>query len=138
MKIPYSDIEAAFFFVGSQQPSMCVALLDKATGKIYYHSEMGDSDEIPEEMWELDSVVEIPHPNDCGLGRNLVFDFADSHMPNDVERVYEIFRKKGAYSRFRRLLVSTDLLQEWYDFENESHRNAILKWCKENGIELDD
>jgi hypothetical protein len=60
---------------------------------------MGDADEIPEEVWELDSVVEIPHKNDLELGRNLVFVFAESLTPDDYDHVRDIFRRKGAYYR---------------------------------------
>ena len=137
MKMPYSDIEDAFFYVGSQQACMHGALLDKATGKIYYSSEMGDSDEIPEEVWEADSVVEIPHKNDLDMGRSLVFAFSESQMPDDADRVRDIFRRKGAYSRFKEFLESKGLLQNWYDFENEAQQKAIRDWCEDNQIELD-
>ena len=36
-------------------------MINKKTGKVYYQSEMGDLDEIPEEIDEPDSWVEVPH-----------------------------------------------------------------------------
>jgi hypothetical protein len=138
VKIPYSEIENAFFYVGSQQPFMNGALLDKATGQIYYRSEMGDSDEIPEEVRESDSAVEIPHQKDLELGRNLVFAFAESLPPEDYDHVRDIFRRKGAYSRYKAFLESKGLLQKWYDFENEAQEKAIRAWCKDHQIELVD
>jgi hypothetical protein len=137
MKIPYNTIEDAFFFVASDQRGMHSALLDKTTGRTYFRSEMCGLDEIPEEIWGLDSSVEIPHKNDLDLGRDLVFEFAESRMPNDCNRVQDMFRKRGAYSRFKDLLQSKGLLQEWYDFENESQKQAILEWCKDNGVEVE-
>jgi hypothetical protein len=138
MKIPYSDIETAFLYVGYQKPFMNGALLDKATGKIYYRSEMGDSDEIPEDVRESDSVVEIPHPKELELGINLVFAFAESLPPDDYDHVRYIFRRKGAYSRYKAFLESKGLLQKWYDFENEAQEKAIRAWCKDHQIELVD
>jgi hypothetical protein len=71
---------------------------------------MGDSDEIPEDVRESDSVVEIPHQKDLELGRNLVFSFAESLPPDDYDHVRYIFRRKGAYSRYKAFLESKGLL----------------------------
>ncbi len=49
-----------------------------------------------------------------------------------------MFRKKGAYGRFKHFLESNDMLQTWYDFENEQEEKALREWCKENGIEVSD
>jgi len=113
------------------------AILDKSTGQIHYHSDMFSDEEIPEDLWESDSAVEIPHKNDLDLGRQLVFDFAGSVLPDECGRVADIFSRRGAYSRFKDLLESKGLLQEWYDFENKAQEKAIRDWCKENEIELD-
>jgi len=137
MKMKYSDIEQAFYYVGSAQPCMNSAILDKSTGQIHYHSDMFSDEEIPEDLWESDSAVEIPHKNDLDLGRQLVFDFAGSVLPDECGRVADIFSRRGAYSRFKDLLESKGLLQEWYDFENKAQEKAIRDWCKENEIELD-
>ena len=116
---------------------MNTAILDKSTGRIYYHSDMTDDDEIPDDLWDSGSTVEIPHKNDLDLGRQLAFDFAGSVLPDEYEHVRDIFSRRGAYSRFKDFLESKDLLQEWYDFENKAQEEAIRNWCKENEIELD-
>ena len=67
-----SDIEDAFFFVAGASYGEHSAMINKKTGKVYYQSEMGDLDEIPEEIDEPDSWVEVPLQNDLGLGRELV------------------------------------------------------------------
>ena len=133
----YSDIESAFEYVGSNQPCMNTAILDKSTGEIHYHSDMFSDDEMPEDLWDSDSAVEIPHKNDLDLGTQLVSDFVDSVMPDDYGHVQDIFSRRGAYSRFKDFLQSKDLLQEWYDFENKALEKAIRDWYKENEIELD-
>ena len=137
MKVSYSDIEDAFFYVGFEQQFVNSAVIDKSTGKIYYRSEMSGDDEVPEELWESDSGVGIPHKNDLELGRTLVFRFAESLTPDDYDHVRDIFRRKGAYSRYKDFLESKGLLPKWYDFEKEAQEKAIRNWCKDNGIELD-
>jgi hypothetical protein len=139
MKIKYSDIEMAFEYVGSDQPCMNTAILDKSTGRIYLHSEMYDNDEeIPEDLWESDSAIKIPHKNDLDLGNQLAFNFVGAVLPDEYQRVRDIFHRRGAYSRFKDFLHSKDMLQQWFDFQNEAQAEAIRDWCKENEIELDD
>jgi hypothetical protein len=52
------------------------------------------------------------------------------------ERVDKIFRKRGAYSRYKDLLDYRGVLQKWYDFENQRQQSALLRWFRENDIEV--
>ena len=49
---------------------------------------------------------------------------------------HNIFRRAGAYSRFKYFLEERGLLQQWYDYENAVQREALQEWCEENGIKL--
>ena len=93
------EIEAAFFYVSSAPNFTNSALLSKETGKIFYISGMGDSDDLPEDIEESDEYIEIPHKNDLDLGNRLVMDFATEQCPELLEKIHAIFRRKGAYSR---------------------------------------
>jgi hypothetical protein len=136
MKVKFEDIEQAFDFVNFGPYGDHSALLDKASGKIFRHSESGDIDEIPEDMWKSEDTIEIPHKNDLGLGNQLVFDFVRSHIPDDYGQVRDIFNRRGAYARYKEFLESKGFLQEWYDFEKEAYERALREWCKENKVEL--
>ena len=81
-------------------------------------------------------MPEIPHKNDLNIGKNLVFEFAEKFIPNAYERVERIFRKWGAYSRYKGLMDSKGVLQKWYDFENQRKQSVLLKWCQENEIDV--
>ena len=136
--ISFSDIEDAFFYVSSTTMSTNHAILCKETGEIYYASEFGDmGDEIPEEVYENDNCIEIPHKNELDLGRNLIFEFVEEHLPADFEQVKNIFRRRGAYGRYKDLLDERGVMQKWYDFENARQTATLKEWCKDNGIELD-
>jgi len=39
-----------------------------------------------------------------------------------------MFRRRGAYGRFKELLEAKDLLDEWYRFEHETEQ-AVLRSC---------
>jgi hypothetical protein len=138
MPINPEDIKLAFMFVSSAPIYSNSAYVSLETGQIYYVSDLGDSDELPEDIYENEQYIEIPHKNELDLGKSLVLDFTSTHMPNDLENVQSIFRKKGAYSKFKNLLERRGLLVEWYSFEEKRENQALREWCQENNIEVKD
>lgn len=138
MAVLFSDIENAFFFVSMDQQFMHMAYLNKETGKIFYTSEMGDSDELPEDIEDEDKYIAIPHKNELDLGKALVIEFSSEYLPEDLDEVYSIFRRKGAYSRYKDFLEHKGMLEDWYEFEKERQTAALKEWCKENEIEIKD
>ncbi len=133
--IDFSDLEDAFLFVGSDQPFMNSAIVNKRTGETFYQSELSGIDDFPENF-EGDNFIEIPHKNDLDLGRDLVFDFVSSHLPQRLGEVDQIFRARGAYHWFKSLLESVGLLEKWYSFEDEQIKSALRQWCKDNGLRI--
>lgn len=136
MKVSRRDIQTAFDFVSSVRPEEHTAVLDKSTGKIYYHSELGDLDEIPDSLWQSKDIVQIPHKNDLDLGRELVFRFVEARMPDDYANVEDMFRRPGAYGRYKDLVASRGLLDEWYEFEKQAVNTELREWCEAHEIEL--
>jgi hypothetical protein len=138
MAISFDDIENAFFFVSMDQQSMHNAYLCKETGQIFYTSEIGDSDVLPEDIDDPDKYITIPHKNDLELGKALVIEFTSKYFPEELDRVYSMFRSKGAYSRYKDLLERKGFLDEWYKYENERQKAALKEWCMENNIKIKD
>ena len=136
MTVSFSDIENAFFYVSMDQMFMHNAYLCKETGKIFYTSEMGDSDELPDDIDDQDKYISIPHKNELDLGKPLVIEFISKYLPEELDRVYSIFRRKGAYSRYKDFLEQKGVLEDWYEFENKCQTVALKEWCKENNIEI--
>ena len=138
-KFSFSDIENAFMFVNSGMYGSNTALLCKDTGKILYISDMAGIDETEEED-QLDShqCIEIPHKNELDLGKNLVFEFVEEYLPEAYNHVQEIFRRKGAYGRYKDLLDERGLLNKWQEIQNVREETALREWCEENEIELDE
>ncbi|MCP4577328.1 MAG: hypothetical protein GY846_13710 [Deltaproteobacteria bacterium] len=113
-------------------------MLCKDTGKMLYRSDMAGIDEIEDEDdLDWDQCIEIPHKNDLGLGRNLVFEFVEEYLPDDYEHVRKMFRRSGAYANYKALLERRGLLEKWYEIENRREEQALREWCEENEIELD-
>jgi len=138
MALKLDDIDDALIFVSMEEMFMNSAYLCRKTGQIFYTSEMGDSDELPDDIYENDQYVSIPHKNDLGLGKALVLDFTAAYMPDDLAEVYSIFRRRGAYAKFKRLLDDREMLEEWYLFEAQRQEKALREWCRENKIEITD
>ncbi len=136
MDIEFKDIVDAFDFVSFGQMFEHQAFLNKETGDVYCHTELGDDEEeLPKDI-DDDKYIEIPHKNDLNLGKPLVLAFAYGHLPNDVDEIEMIFRKKGAYSKFKDLIESRNLIDKWYEYESSAQEKALRGWCEESGIEL--
>ena len=134
--VSFSDVQNAFLFVSASGYGMNTAVLCKDTGRILYRSEEAGIDEVADQDLDWENCIEIPHKYDLNLGRELVFEFVEMYLPDEYYRVRQIFRKRGAYSRYKRFLESRGMLDTWYEFENEREEHALRQWCKENGIEL--
>ena len=134
----YDDIENAFYFISMSPPYEHSVLLCKDSGEMYYISEMGDSDELPEDVNDPKRYISIPHKNDLNLGNMLVKDFVTEFCSEDFQKVHDIFRRKGAYARYKELLETRGLLEKWYDFEKRHTEEALRQWCRENGVDLTD
>ncbi len=137
MKIKFSDVVMSYDYVSSDQPLMNSAFISKRTGQIYYHSEMYDSDELPEDIYENDDYIEIPHRNDLDLGQHLVWQFVNREIPGLADTVRGFFSRRGAYSKYRSFLEGIGLLKKWNEFEDTRTKETLKEWCKENGIEID-
>jgi hypothetical protein len=138
MVINFKDIEEAFDFVSFGDMYDHQAFLDKETGKIYWHSEVADDlEELPEDI-DDEKYIEIPHKKELDLGKNLVLDFASQFLPDEYEEVESIFRRKGAYSNFKELLVRKGIIDKWYEFQSQAEEKALRAWCKDNDIEIHD
>lgn len=132
-------VEDGFEFASMGGYGEAEAYLCRATGHIYYHSEMCDDfEELPDDIDDGDKYVALPHKNDLDLGRALVEQFVATHLNDAHDQVRTIFRRRGAYARFKDLLERRGKLQAWYDYEQEATHKALRAWCADNGIALAD
>jgi Uncharacterised protein family (UPF0158) len=136
MPVSFSDLQLAFEFVSSGGMGENEAYLDRRSGKIYWHSEFGDNnEELPDDI-DHEKYIAIPDKRELDLGKPLVLDFAREFLPDDYDEVHHIFSGRGAYRRYKDLLVRRGALERWYDFSNKAEEAALLEWCVENKIDL--
>ena len=134
----FRELMDALEFVSAGQPFEHEAYLSKDTGQIYWHSDYGDNiEELPNDIADDNKYLSIPHKNDLDLGKHLVLRFAEAQLQGDVRAVRDIFSHRGAYARFKDLLEDRGMLDQWYEYEAAAQKEALLQWCKDNGIEID-
>lgn len=136
MPVKFNDIFEAFSFVSMGEMYMNSATLCLETGEVFYISEFGDSNELPEDIDDPVKYIEIPHKNELNLGKPLVLEFVAIHIPEDFDEVDSFFRNRGAYSKFKNLLNTKGLLAKWYEFEEQEQVKALREWCKDNSINI--
>lgn len=130
----FGDIEEAYLFANGTEGE---AWLCRETGDIHCCSPFGDDDPLPDDI-DSDRYVAIPGQRDLGLGRRLVTDFVRDTLPDAIDDVDDMFRRKGAWQRYKRFLDDCGKLDAWHAFENERTRQALREWCADEGIVLDD
>src|SRR5947209_20238119 len=97
MAVNFSDLQLALEFVSSSGMGENEAYLDRRSGKIYWHSEFGESDdELPDDI-DDEKYMSIPDTRELGLGTPLVLDLAREVLPDYYDEVRHIFSGRGAY-----------------------------------------
>ena len=141
MSVSFPELLLGYEFVeigkGLHQAIVC-----RTTGKIYCHAEFSDleefNDELPDDVEDDEKYVAIPDKKELGLGKPLALDFAREFLPGDFDEVRYIFSKRGAYQKFRALLIRTRTLDRWYAFETQATERALRQWCADQSIEIAD
>lgn len=137
--VAFDELLEAFEFVGSAHPMENSAYLCLDTGRIYWMSELAAVDEdVPDDLETSARYIAIPHRKDLELGKSLALRFVAQELPDSYEVAAGIFRRKGAYGRFKQLLDSAGALDRWYRFEAECADRALRDWCERNGIRIRD
>ena len=96
----------AFEFASMGAPGETEAYFNRRTGEYFIVSDYCDSEQLPDDL-ETEKYVVLPNKNELDLGKQLVLRFASRYLEQDYDEVQFIFRKKGAYSRFKALLDRT-------------------------------
>ena len=109
--------------------------LNRESGELYNDSPDSE-DEIPDDIDDDKKYIMIPNKTDLDLGKSLVLQFTSERIPERTDEVYEIFRRKGAYQRYKSMLSNINKLDEWFVYEAEQQKLALQEWCVENKIEI--
>ncbi|NDW22901.1 UPF0158 family protein [Alteromonas hispanica] len=134
MQVKIDDIEMAIEFASSSMFDS-EAYINVDTGEIHYVGDLVD-EHAPIDIFEDKKYICFPRKVDLDLGKSVALDFVTNNIPEKIDVTYDIFSRKGAFSKFKNLLASLDQLDNWYEYEQAALRSAALEWCRENGIDV--
>lgn len=133
--VKYTDLELTMEFVGSGEVFDSCAYISRDTGEIYWESAESDLEEkIPDDVGNHDLYAVVPDKRDLDLGIRFVLRFASEVMPDQYEEIQAIFRRPGAYARYKDLLSEHRLLDAWYEFEESATKSALIAWAEAEGF----
>lgn len=136
-KVNLDELENAAILVDDGEGS-AKALVARGTGMIHLLNDeyMDEEAPLPGDVAASGEYVSVPAASTIGLGRELMFRFAATHLAGDRERVRELVDKNDGYDRFAKLLEERGGLDAWYRFREEETRVALEAWCRQHGLEL--
>lgn len=143
MPASFAELLDAFELVNSNRDADNQAYICRLSGKIYSRMDplyVGEeyAGELPDDVGDEEKYLALPDKRDLELGNALAMEFVRQNLPRDYDDVRDMFRKKGAYARFKGMLVQRRALEQWYDFERAATESALREWCKLNEVELTD
>ncbi|MGI6851770.1 UPF0158 family protein [Mesorhizobium sp. 1B3] len=138
MPVKMSDLINAFEIASAGAGYGDRAYVHRLTGEIFVISDTAGIYEGPEDMEESDEFLAIPTRSELQLGRDVVLSFVGQEAPDEWEDVSDMFRRKGAYGRFKQWLHDKGKLHAWHAFEEKATEEALREWCEDNEIAVAD
>ncbi|MEJ8857901.1 hypothetical protein WKW79_25255 [Variovorax robiniae] len=132
------DLQHALDVVSMTPDFGNAAYVSRVTGEVHMWSDAADFDPLPVDVEDDSLYIAVPDKRELDLGQQLVFSFVEEHLGASADAVRDIFRKRGAYGKFKDLLDRRGLLQAWYDFEAAETEKALRAWGEENGLAIGD
>ena len=83
----------------------------------------------------IDPAEYILH-NDEGV--DLMEDFVDTLSSNAHDRLASVIQGKGAFRRFKDLVIKLGIDKQWYDFQADAYKRKAARWCEDNDIEYEE
>lgn len=138
MKVKLQDVIDGIDMVS--EDSTCY--LDRETGEVLFISEIADND-YDDDILELleegsDRFIEFPSQWDRNDYQTMV-DFIESLPQRKEQNLLAIsINGSGAFRRFKYTASELGLLDDWYRFLNNAHRELAIEWCEDNEIEYEE
>ena len=133
--INLDDLEYALEWVSASLGAETQAFISRSTGRFFFQGPDGPEDpDFPEDVENDSDYLAVPHKQQLDLGRSLVLRFIDETAPRLGDEVRDIFRRSGAFSKFKALLQRTRLLDAWHAYESAATRRALEQWAAANGL----
>ena len=105
------------------------------TGEFDFYGDYMELDDRDSKKFEDDVWIAAPSQRDLGE-YDIMAEFADSITDSHANELLCVaLEGKGAFRRFKDVLHSTGLADEWYSFKHNAYVKIARNWCEENDIE---
>ncbi|MFO1214586.1 MAG: hypothetical protein U1E72_08340 [Burkholderiaceae bacterium] len=113
------------------------ALVSRASAEVFLTGIYAADSDVPADVGDAARYVAVPHRHDLDLGRPLVRRFCSEQLaPALATQVEGLFRRAGAYARFKELLQRHGQLDAWHAYEAAATEEALRGWCDTVGLLL--
>lgn len=66
---------------------------------------------------------------------SMMEDFCDTVSDeNKAQNLFNALRGKGAFRRFKDMVIALDVEDDWYAYKTQRYRQLAIRWCEGNGI----
>ena len=100
-----------------------------------YNKEYSTYKEEDEANDNIINMFDYFYKNDYYIMQDFIDTIEDVNLR---EKLYEATRGRGAFSRFRYIIESNDLLDDWYKYKDEKYKAIAKEWCIDNNIEFEE
>lgn len=136
MKVKLSDIIDAIDFTDQYTEYF----LDRETGEVIYVNDMVMTSSEKEEIYDqLDEhgFYRLPDQRDIDDYRTME-EFISGLSGSAADKLSRAISGRGAFRRFKDTVHSLGLSDQWYSFEEDSHKHIAIRWCEEHGLEWEE
>ena len=100
-----------------------------------YNKEYSTYKEEDEANDNIINMFDYFYKNDYDIMQDFIDTIEDINLR---EKLYYATRGRGAFSRFRYIIESNDLLDDWYKYKDEKYKAIAKNWCIDNNIEFEE
>lgn len=100
-----------------------------------YNKEYSTYKEEDEANDNIINMFDYFYKNDYDIMQDFIDTIEDINLR---EKLYYATRGRGAFSRFRYIIESNDLLDTWYKYKDEKYKTIAKEWCVDNNIEFEE
>ena len=100
-----------------------------------YNKEYSTYKEEDEANDNIINMFDYFYKNDYDIMQDFIDTIEDINLR---EKLYYATRGRGAFSRFRYIIESNDLLDDWYKYKDEKYKTIAKEWCVDNNTEFEE
>lgn len=107
---------------------------------ISMNGEVDDDDEELieqiEQEWQI-RYFGLPSKYDIheySIMEKFIWSLPESRVRDELE---QCIKGRGAFRRFKDNLIRFNMLEDWFEYQNQAYREIAIRWCETNGFKYE-